>query len=336
MEIRKPPVSARGPYRSYDTDDLTRAFLAVKNKELSIRKASVTYGVPFATLADRIAGRISVDTVKSGVFPLFSQEQESLLAQHLNTMAEVGYGYTRQETMNLATDYAIELGLRTKDDRPVSDKWLYNFLGRWPELKLKKPRALEIARAKSATRDAVDNYFTELKRILVKYDLEDKPNRIFNVDEKVNTEHKPPKVVAGKFNKTQAVTSGKSKTTTVIGKYMRESGGRLITRYDVCQLACKVYSSTLTVPNIVAAFKRCGIHPFNSAVVSDSVVAPATTFKSQNPPPTESSGNSNVPKSAENFLLRKGGKILENVQSAKKERKTLSKVIGGNLSQKKK
>ncbi|XP_045194784.2 uncharacterized protein LOC123550419 [Mercenaria mercenaria] len=369
-------------------------------------------------------------------------------------MAEVGYGYTRQETMNLATDYATELGLRTKDDRPVSDKWLYNFLGRWPELKLKKPRALEIARAKSATRDAVDNYFTELKRILVKYDLEDKPNRIFNVDEKgLNTEHKPPKVVAGKFNKTQAVTSGKSKTTTVIGcvngigqqvppfyifpgalmidglmegstpgskgtvsptgwsntemfcqymkdhllkylpsrdndyvlvlydghkshcslgliewaksekiilfvlpphcshilqpldvscfgpfevawnsacqKYMRESGGRLITRYDVCQLACKVYSSTLTVPNIVAAFKRCGIHPFNSAVVSDSVVAPATTFKSQNPPPTESSGNSNVPKSAENFLLRKGGKILENVQSAKKERKTLSKVIGG-------
>ncbi|XP_053387223.1 uncharacterized protein LOC128551009 [Mercenaria mercenaria] len=247
-------------------------------------------------------------------------------------------------------------------------------------LKLKKPRALEIARAKSATRDAVDNYFTELKRILVKYDLEDKPNRIFNVDEKgLNTDHKPPQVVAGKFNKTQAVTSGKSKTTTVIGcvngiiqqappffifpgahmidglmegftpgskgtvsptgwsnteifcrymkdhllkylpsrdndhvlvlfdghkshcslglkewaksqkiilfvlpphcshilqpldvscfgpfefawnsackKYMRESGGRLITRYDVCQLA----------------------------------------FKSQNPPPTESSGNSNVP-----------------------------------------
>ena len=91
-------------------------------------------------------------------------------------MAEVGYGYTRQETMNLATDYAIELGLRIKSDNTFSDKWLYNFLGRWPELVLKKPRALEVARAKSATRQAVDNYFTELKKILA---AKEKDNKYF-------------------------------------------------------------------------------------------------------------------------------------------------------------
>lgn len=412
------------------------------------------YQVPFATLADRMAGRIDVDTVKSGVAPLFTQEQESLLANHLETMAEVGYGYSRQETMNLATEYAIELGLRSKEHKPLTDKWLYNFLERWPQLKLKKPRALEIARAKSATRQAVDNYFKELNRILVKYNLKDKPSKVFNVDEKgLSTDHKPPKVVAGKYNKTQAITSGKSQTTTVIGcvngigqqvppffifpgarmvdglmdgcspgsrgtvsatgwsnteifsqymkehlstylpsrekehvlvlydghrshcslgliewakseniilfvlpphcshilqpidvscfgpfevawnsacqKYMRESGGRVITKYDVCRLACKVYSSTLTVGNIVSAFKQCGIHPFNASAVSDSLVAPSLTFATQNATTTVTSGKPSESDSAEAFLLNKGGKVLENVQTAKKPRNTLSKVIGG-------
>lgn len=53
----------------------------------------------------------------------------------------------------------------------------------------------------------------------MKYDLEDKPHIIINVDEKgLNTDHKPPKVVAGKFKKTRkAVTLGKSQITTIIG-----------------------------------------------------------------------------------------------------------------------
>ena len=288
----------------------------------------------------------------------------------------------------------------------------------------------------------------------MKHDLEDKPHRIFNVDEKgLNTDHKSPKVVAGKFNKTQAVTSGKSQTTTIIGcvsgvgqqvppffifpgthmmdalmegsspgsmgtvsptgwsssdifrqymrdhllkylpsrgddyvlilydghkshcslgliewakseniilfvlpphcshilqpldvscfgpfqiawnsacqKYMRESDGRVITRYDVCQLACKVYLSTITVTNIVAAFKRCGIHPFNADIVNDSLLAPALTFTCHTTLAQVIPDKSSEPKSAEKFLLHKGGKVLENVQTAKKVRNTLSKVIGG-------
>lgn len=62
-------------------------------------------------------------------------------------------------------------------------------------------------------------------------------------------------------------------------KYMRESGGQVVTRNDICQLAIQVYS---TIPNIVAAFKRCGIHLFNVDVVSDSLVAPAMTSTPQN------------------------------------------------------
>ena len=34
------------------------------------------------------------------------------------------------------------MGRRDKE-HPLSDRWLYNFLQRWPDLKLKKPRSLE-------------------------------------------------------------------------------------------------------------------------------------------------------------------------------------------------
>ena len=99
--------------------------------------------------------------VKSGTPLLFSEEQEALLAGHVQTTAEVGYGCSRQETINLASDYAMYMGLRDKEHR-LSDRWLYNFLQRWPDLKLKKLRSLEVERAKCATRDAISNYFNEL------------------------------------------------------------------------------------------------------------------------------------------------------------------------------
>ena len=45
--------------------------------------------------------------------PAFSQE-EALLASHLKTMAEVGYGYGRQGAINLDFDYSVCLGLDMK------------------------------------------------------------------------------------------------------------------------------------------------------------------------------------------------------------------------------
>ncbi|KAJ8311237.1 hypothetical protein KUTeg_011194 [Tegillarca granosa] len=132
-------------------------------------------------------------------------------------MAEIGYGYTRRETLNLASDYAVHLGYRDQD-HPLSFRWLKNFLSRWPAMKVQKPRELEAVRAKCTSEEVIDRYFKELKTILDKYNLNDQPGRIFNVDEKgITTDYKPPNVVAGTNFKVQAVVTGKSKTVTVIG-----------------------------------------------------------------------------------------------------------------------
>ena len=102
-----------------------------------------------------------------------------------------------------------------------------------------------------------------------------------------------------------------------------------MTRYDVCRIACKVYSSTLSPHNIQAAFRRCGLFPFNRHTVSDSQVAPATSFSTIDCEASKQSAPTQEIKTAENFLQDRGGKILQNVQKAVKRRNTLSKVVGG-------
>lgn len=86
--------------------------------------------------------------------------------------------------MELGTDLALHLGKRKKDDPLLSRTWLGNFMGRWPELRVIKPRGLAVIRAKCASPVKIAAYYEERKRILQKYDLEDKPEAIYNIDEK--------------------------------------------------------------------------------------------------------------------------------------------------------
>ena len=132
-------------------------------------------------------------------------------------MAGFGYGYTRQEVVDLGTDYAIQLGLRDKA-YPLTLKWFRGFISRWPALKVNKPRSLEMSRAKCASVTKVDNYFSELKVITEKYGFDKEPQLIYNVDEKGFSQcHSPPSVVCSGDAQPPAVTAGKSSTITVIG-----------------------------------------------------------------------------------------------------------------------
>ncbi|XP_060566679.1 uncharacterized protein LOC132725560 [Ruditapes philippinarum] len=137
MEIRQPQTYVRGKYRSYSANDLQEAYNIVMQQGLPVERVAKRYNIPITTLKDRVKGRVHIDTLRSGPQTMFTQEQEAFLCNHLITMAEIGYGYSRQETINLATDYAIHLGIRDRN-KPFSLTWLYSFLDRWPNLKIKK------------------------------------------------------------------------------------------------------------------------------------------------------------------------------------------------------
>ena len=203
-------ITSRTHYRKYSPTSLGTAYEKVLSKEMSAYKASKVYGIPKSTLMDRLKGRVDSETLSSGPPPMFTLEQESKLVDHVKKMASLGYGYTRTEVTGLATDFAIELGLRQKHDKSLSLQWFRSFLERWPEIKSLRPRSLALSRAKAASQETIDAYFEQLESIMDKYNLKDKPQCIYNIDEKgVTPDHKPPNVIgdSNARKSTPAITS---------------------------------------------------------------------------------------------------------------------------------
>ncbi|XP_041369513.1 uncharacterized protein LOC121383507 [Gigantopelta aegis] len=211
--INRPNVS----YRQYNHQSLENAYEAVKTQGMPIKKAARICSVPYSTLHDRLSGKTDIDCVKSKPDPLLSQEEEQTLVTHVEFMSSVGFGYTRTEVLNIATDLAVHLGKREKGEKTFSLQWFYGFMKRWPELRVQKPRSLEIMRAKATSKDTINKYFDSLEKILDKYDLRNSPESIYNIDEKGIVEnHKPPSIVASRSNVPVAVTTSRSNTTTVL------------------------------------------------------------------------------------------------------------------------
>lgn len=57
-------------------------------------------------------------------------------------------------------------------------------------------------------------------------------------------------------------------------EFMRANVGRQITRSDICPLACKAYTKAFTPSNIINAFRKTGVVPFNSQVLSPEQFLP--------------------------------------------------------------
>ena len=180
--------------------------------------ASKMYMVPENTLRDRVLGKIDPDNVVMGKLPLFTQYEEAKIVEHIKTMASFGYDYTVQECVDLASDFAIQLGKRSKD-KPLTTKWMKGHRVRWPEIKKSSPQELwSMFVQKMAKESVVAEYFENLQACIEKYALTDKPHLIFNVDEKgISINHKPPNVIASVGICPQSVTSGKGKTVTILG-----------------------------------------------------------------------------------------------------------------------
>ena len=188
------PMDKRPPiYRqNYGPEQMKRAYQMWKEDGVSVYKAAKTCGIPVGTLRDRTTlGRCDPNRHKSGRSPLLSSNEEAAFVAHVKQVAACGYGYTRREIAELAGETAFFL--KTKDtSAPVLEKWVYDFLKRWPDLKITNATGLPMFRACTATRETMDNYYKELLFILQKYELLEKPHRIFNVDETgISSDHIP-------------------------------------------------------------------------------------------------------------------------------------------------
>ncbi|XP_053389486.1 uncharacterized protein LOC128552471 [Mercenaria mercenaria] len=205
-----------GRQKPYDRDNLKRAYQATLSG-VSVYHASRVYKVPESTLRDRTRNNVSVDCTL-GAARLFSDAEEKMLVEHIVHMSKIGYGYCITDLQNVAADYARSIGKSVRAKAGLSQEWVYSFLSRWDELKVVKPQKLSLNRAKAASDETIQAYFSELETILLDNNLMNSPERIYNVDESgFSTEHTSPKIICGTDIKPQSITSERSKTVTVIG-----------------------------------------------------------------------------------------------------------------------
>ena len=87
---------------------MTAVFQATQNGT-AVYRAARQFEVPESTLRDRTLGLIE-ENAKLGAPTLLSDCEKQGLAEHIKYMASTGYGYTKEEVLHVATNYANRVG----------------------------------------------------------------------------------------------------------------------------------------------------------------------------------------------------------------------------------
>lgn len=203
-------------YRQYSQESLAIAFESVKSGQLNLNDACAKYKIPEATLRHRLNGKVSQDCTNSGPPPLMSAEEEKIFVNHVGVMAKLGYEYRRSEIVSLASQYAVHLGVRD-DEKPLSMKWFYNLKARWPNVPtLGTLRSMSILKSKAIKSSIIASYFYTLESIITEHSLQDKPQYIYNVDEKTLDDCKMSTVTVSKRGAVLPGVDLSSSTVTLI------------------------------------------------------------------------------------------------------------------------
>jgi len=102
----------RGRYSSYDREALDNAINAVETEAMGIREASLHFGVPKATLCDKVGGKAQGNIGRPTVL---SVDEEAVLVQRLIVMGEWGYPLTPKDLCMLVKDYLDAAGKTTRN-----------------------------------------------------------------------------------------------------------------------------------------------------------------------------------------------------------------------------
>lgn len=212
------------PRKTWDPVAMVKAITAVRDKEMGYKAAAKVYSVPRATLKDYVKSDLTPkECVRSkfGRKPVFSAELEKSLVQYCLDMEEHYYGLTISDLRRLAYQLAIKNQVPnpfSSEAKAAGKKWVRLFFKRHPELSLRLPQNLSMARAKGFTQKNVEKYFSILKTELKKINFD--PSKIFNVDETGITvvQHKATRVVTckGKKQVHKLSSAERGATTTVI------------------------------------------------------------------------------------------------------------------------
>ena len=132
---------------------------------------------------------------------VFTQKQESDLADYLIVAQKLNHGLTPRDTRKFAYRFAkanqIEVPLRWKVKEEAGPDWFSLFIKRNSILSIRKPERTSQARAAAVNHPVIDKFYDDLFELYVKYKFP--PEKIFNCDETNNpTVVEPQNIVAQK------------------------------------------------------------------------------------------------------------------------------------------
>ncbi|CAF1296165.1 unnamed protein product [Rotaria magnacalcarata] len=146
--------------------------------DMDSKAASIAFKVPASTI--RQQHREPTLNIRAGRISYLNSDEESHFVSLMHLLPEYGFDATKNIVLQLAAEYFGSLEFTTQP----GSKWLNSFVKRhFDDIIWKKQEKLERARAEAVTEQNPSGWFKTLKDVLIKHDLFDKPNQIFNADE---------------------------------------------------------------------------------------------------------------------------------------------------------
>ena len=163
----------------------------IENKA-SIRNVSEEYAIPFTTLWRYVYKykffEHSTDVVfepKYNCRKVFSDAEETMLKDYFIKASKIHHGLSAKSARKLAYQFAIKANKsfpsNWEKNKSAGKDWLSGFLKRFPELALRKPEAISLARATSFNKTNVSSFFDKLEECLKRAPYS--PSDIYNTDE---------------------------------------------------------------------------------------------------------------------------------------------------------
>lgn len=180
-----PRVRNKGIRSQWTNERLESAITAVKNG-MSKNAASQRYKISRRTLKRYLEKNLG-EKVKMGRKTILNKDQEHELAKRIVRLAEIGYPLSNKIVRKCVFNYCVQNNLEHKfsqEKKMAGRYWMKGFLQRNREISIRKAQSMNPARAQKLNKFIVKDYFDKLKGVLQELDLMDKPERIYNIDEK--------------------------------------------------------------------------------------------------------------------------------------------------------
>jgi hypothetical protein len=199
------------------------AIVDCQEKKQSVRQAARAWMVPRATLQLRLSGKVKGFKHASGRKPLLDPAAESELVDIIKDMARRGFPLGMQEIRSIAYQYASQNFIEgfSEKKKLAGYDWFNSFCSRHPEIGVRKPEPLSIARAAGMNRPVIDNWFAELSADMTSIGIDNVPSHLWNVDETGLQDYFIPLRVIGETGKPcyQSTATERGQTTTAVAAF---------------------------------------------------------------------------------------------------------------------